>query len=70
MARDDALIEAARPALTEEGQGFSVSAAHGLATIPDEAATTSAALQLADQRMYAAKVRDRAAAPARARTTC
>ena len=65
VARDDALINAATTALTEEGNTFSVSAAHGLATIPDEAATTTAALQLADQRMYAAKVRTSRSTPPR-----
>jgi diguanylate cyclase (GGDEF)-like protein len=57
FATGDALIGAATAALTERGNMFSVSAAHGLATVPDEAATTTAVLQLADQRMYAAKVR-------------
>ena len=65
FARDDALIVAATAALTEEGPTFSVTAAHGLATIPDEAATTTAALQTADQRMYAAKVRTRRSSPPR-----
>jgi diguanylate cyclase (GGDEF)-like protein len=66
FARDDALIAAATAALTQEGATFSVSASHGLATIPDEAATTTAALQLADQRMYAAKARTSRSAPPRA----
>ena len=65
VAPDDALIKAATTALTEEGNAFSVSAAHGLATIPDEAATTTAALQLADQRMYAAKIRTSRSTPPR-----
>ncbi|MGH2894183.1 MAG: HD domain-containing phosphohydrolase, partial [Solirubrobacteraceae bacterium] len=54
---EDALIGAANAALTEQGHTFSVSASYGLATAPEEAATTTALLQLADQRMYAAKVR-------------
>jgi diguanylate cyclase (GGDEF)-like protein len=65
FTRDDALIAAATAALTEEGATFSVTASHGLATIPDEAATTTAALQMADQRMYAAKVRTSRSAPPR-----
>jgi len=56
-ASDDPLIGAATAALTERGTMFSVSASHGLAVVPDEAATTTAVLQLADQRMYAAKAR-------------
>jgi diguanylate cyclase (GGDEF)-like protein len=61
--RDDPLIASATAALTEQGDTFSVGAAHGLAIIPDEAATTTAALQLADQRMYAAKVRTTRSTP-------
>jgi diguanylate cyclase (GGDEF)-like protein len=56
FAIEDALIGAATAALTERGNLFSVSASRGLAIVPDEAATASALLQLADQRMYAAKV--------------
>jgi two-component system, cell cycle response regulator len=65
FTRDDALIAQATAALSEEGTTFSVTASHGLATIPDEAATTTAALQTADQRMYAAKVRTSRATPPR-----
>jgi two-component system cell cycle response regulator len=56
-AADDRLIAAATSALTENGQGFTVTVAAGTATIPDEAATASAALRLADERMYADKGR-------------
>jgi two-component system, cell cycle response regulator len=62
---DDPLIGAATAALTEQGTTFSVSASRGLATVPDEAATTTAVLQLADQRMYAAKVRTSRTTPPR-----
>ncbi|MFZ1992889.1 MAG: diguanylate cyclase [Solirubrobacteraceae bacterium] len=65
FADDDALIGAATVALTEEGDMFRVSASRGLATAPDEAATTTALLQLADQRMYAAKVRTSRSTPPR-----
>jgi two-component system, cell cycle response regulator len=65
IATGDPLIGAANAALTEEGTMFSVSAAHGLATIPDEAPTTTAVLQLADQRMYAAKARTSRSTPRR-----
>ncbi len=46
---------AALQALSEDGRGFSITAAHGVARIPVEASTASSALKLADQRMYAAK---------------
>jgi len=65
VTTDDALIGAATAALTERGSMFSVTAAHGLATVPDEAATTTAVLQLADQRMYAAKARTSRSTPPR-----
>ncbi len=39
----------------ETGEGFEVTTALGAVFLPDEAATTSAALQIADQRLYAEK---------------
>jgi two-component system cell cycle response regulator len=57
VARHDRLVTSAASALTEHGDGFSVSSAFGLATIPDDATSASAGLQLADQRMYADKAR-------------
>jgi two-component system, cell cycle response regulator len=42
-------------ALSESGEGFDVSSAYGAALIPDEATTVSAALSLADERLYAHK---------------
>jgi diguanylate cyclase (GGDEF)-like protein len=42
-------------ALEEQGEGFRVGASCGAVTIPDEADNPTHALQLADQRMYAAK---------------
>jgi two-component system, cell cycle response regulator len=55
VARDDRLIAAAAVALTEQGTAFTVNASLGLAAVPDDALSASAALQLADQRMYAEK---------------
>ncbi|MEA2145384.1 MAG: hypothetical protein QOG59_971 [Solirubrobacteraceae bacterium] len=55
VARNDPLVAAAAAALTEQGSAFTVSASLGLATVPDDALSASAALQLADQRMYAEK---------------
>jgi two-component system, cell cycle response regulator len=54
-ARDDRLVAAAAAALTEQGSAFTVNASLGLAVVPDDALSASAALQLADQRMYAEK---------------
>jgi diguanylate cyclase (GGDEF)-like protein/putative nucleotidyltransferase with HDIG domain len=44
--------------LAETGEGFEVAAALGAVFLPDEATTTSAALQVADQRLYAEKRRE------------
>jgi two-component system cell cycle response regulator len=51
----DPVMEACREALAEQGEGFLVGASYGAVTIPDEADNATHALQLADQRMYAAK---------------
>jgi diguanylate cyclase (GGDEF)-like protein len=45
-----------REALSDEGEGFRITAASGMATVPEEATDPSAALRLADARMYASKV--------------
>jgi diguanylate cyclase (GGDEF)-like protein len=55
FARHDRLIAGAEAALVERGTVFSVGASVGLAVVPDDASTASAALQLADERMYAEK---------------
>jgi two-component system cell cycle response regulator len=57
IARDDRLVARAASALTERVSAFTVSSSYGLATVPDDAATASAVLQLADERMYADKAR-------------
>jgi HD-GYP domain-containing protein (c-di-GMP phosphodiesterase class II) len=49
------LLESASNALSDSGEGFEVRASYGAACLPYEADTPSAALQLADQRMYARK---------------
>jgi two-component system cell cycle response regulator len=43
-------------ALSEEGEGFRITAASGVVAVPEEARDSTAALRLADSRMYAAKV--------------
>ena len=57
FARHSQLIAGAAAALTERGRAFTVSAAFGLAVVPGDALDASAALQLADHRMYADKAR-------------
>jgi two-component system cell cycle response regulator len=42
-------------ALSEGGEGFMVTSAYGAAVIPDDASTVSAALSVADERLYAHK---------------
>jgi len=61
----DALRAAALQALSEDGTGFTISAAAGAARLPEEAANASEALKLADQRMYAHKSGSRGSAALR-----
>jgi diguanylate cyclase (GGDEF)-like protein len=51
----DPIVQGAARALSEFGEGFSVSCSHGAVTMPAEAGDATAALRLADQRMYAHK---------------
>jgi two-component system cell cycle response regulator len=53
-ASEPALHQVAK-ALCETGEGFSVTSAYGVAVIPDDAATVSTALSVADERLYAHK---------------
>jgi diguanylate cyclase (GGDEF)-like protein len=53
--RREEITKRAAEALTASGRGFELSAAWGGVSIPDEADTPSAAMQLADVRMYAQK---------------
>ena len=53
--RFDEVSKAAAQALTATGPGFAVSSAWGAVEVPTEEAEASAALQLADTRMYAQK---------------
>ena len=52
--RDELAVHAAE-ALTSRGRGFELSAAWGIASIPEEADSPAEAMQLADVRMYAQK---------------
>jgi diguanylate cyclase (GGDEF)-like protein len=59
-APEDQWVEArAAAALTEQGEGFAVSASSGTVVLPDEADTAELALQAADRRMYLRKDRSR-----------
>jgi diguanylate cyclase (GGDEF)-like protein len=58
----DALAAATLAALTEEGEGFTISIAHGAVLMPRDARTLPAAMLLADQRMYQQKARGRSSA--------
>jgi two-component system cell cycle response regulator len=53
----ETLLDHATSALAEEGESFSVSTAFGAVFLPDEATDSSAALKLADERLYAQKRR-------------
>jgi two-component system cell cycle response regulator len=51
------LVKTAASALFESGEGFSIGTAYGVVGVPQEAETVSAALRLADQRLYSHKHR-------------
>jgi len=51
----EAICEAAEEALSDRGQGFSVTASWGKVLIPVEVVTATDALRVADRRMYAKK---------------
>jgi two-component system, cell cycle response regulator len=55
------IVAGCAEALSETGTGFSIGASHGTVTIPSEADDVSAALHIADTRMYATKHGRRAA---------
>jgi diguanylate cyclase (GGDEF)-like protein len=50
-----AALEAASEALSEHGEGFTITSSWGAVSLPDEANTPESALRIADQRMYAHK---------------
>jgi two-component system, cell cycle response regulator len=55
VADSDVHVAAAIRALTADGEGFSITSSHGCVSLPLEAQTQTAALRLADTRMYAKK---------------
>jgi diguanylate cyclase (GGDEF)-like protein len=67
VERHDRIVAGAAAALVEHGSGFTVNSSMGLAVVPDDATSASAALQLADERMYADKAGRSSAGRAQAR---
>ena len=53
---NDHLVGAASTALSEAGEGFTVTTAHGAIVIPDEADAVETALKLVDERLYGNKL--------------
>ncbi|HEY7960995.1 MAG TPA: HD domain-containing phosphohydrolase [Solirubrobacteraceae bacterium] len=51
----EAIVRASLDALTEQGPGFSIGAAHGVVKIPHEVEDPASIMQLADQRLYKRK---------------
>ena len=49
------VVDNACSALAEQGEGFDISTSFGAIMLPDEASTTSEALNLADERLYVQK---------------
>ena len=66
-AEVDAVIAGAAAALSEHGEGFSVTASQGSVLLPSEAGSMKEAMQLADRRMYANKVSERTSAGSQSR---
>ena len=55
LADTDATVAASLAALSEQGPGFVIDAAHGVVSIPREVGEPAAIMQLADQRLYKRK---------------
>ena len=53
---NDHLVGAASTALSEAGDGFAVTTAHGAIVIPDEADAVESAMKLVDERLYGNKL--------------
>ena len=66
-AEVDAIVAGATAALSERGEGFSVTASQGNVLLPSEAGSMKEAMQLADRRMYANKVSERTSAGSQSR---
>ena len=68
LARGEPIMTAVQAALEEHGRGFTVTASCGVVGLPKDADTVSAALNLADERMYADKASGNRSTRARAQT--
>ncbi len=66
-AEVDAVIASATAALSEDGEGFAITASQGSVLLPNEAGSVKEAMLLADRRMYANKVSERASAGSQSR---
>jgi two-component system cell cycle response regulator len=66
-AEVDAITAGATTALSEHGEGFAIGASQGTVVLPSEAGSVEEAMQLADRRMYANKVSERASAGSQSR---
>ncbi len=63
----DELVQRAVDALSSHGDGFAITASHGLVVLPEDAEDATEALRLADERMYARKRRRRGTSRSQAR---
>jgi diguanylate cyclase (GGDEF)-like protein len=63
----EATIAAAEAALSEHGDGFSITASYGAILLPEESRDAAEAMQLVDQRMYAQKAFGRRSADRQSR---
>jgi two-component system cell cycle response regulator len=61
------LITRATAALSEAGEDYDITAAHGMAILPDDVSTVSDAMRIADLRMYAQKAGGRTSVGAQMR---
>ncbi len=64
---DDVLLAGCAAALHESGEGFSIGCSHGAVVLGDDVHDPSAALRIADKRLYAGKRRGRASIPGEAK---
>jgi diguanylate cyclase (GGDEF)-like protein len=67
LDEDDPLVQRAIDSLSARGDGFEITASHGLVVMPEDAADATEALRVADERMYARKRRRRGGSREQAR---
>jgi diguanylate cyclase (GGDEF)-like protein/putative nucleotidyltransferase with HDIG domain len=63
----DEVVQRAVDALSAHGDGFAITASHGLVVVPEDAEDATEALRVADERMYARKRRRRGTSRSQAR---